>query len=508
MTALRFLVAGTVVTFGSTACAPPVNIAGDTLKGPTTGEAFEGVNCSAVRPSTKPDLMAWDSGSRAELDRLRREGVVAVRYSPNGCDVQLELLPSCIGKSSKYQFNTANANEHKVLHNASELFAQLPLGAGAVSGKLKGGRALRTDYMLAGQYSLPPDASFRAADLKGPDCARATHVISAIYVGAFAMGAGESRAMDTSASLFGAHSGLQSRTDVDVFHSEGDAESCAAAQKNRQESDGCAVPLRIGLLKLDAPAATAASSAPPSVREQVTPPTPVTDGMVRIPGGSFLMGSPDSEGSPNEHPRHRVAVAGFDMDVTEVTVAAYSACVRTGQCTAAESTGDVCNYGKSDKSNHPINCVDWGQAATFCNAQRKRLPTEEEWEYAARGGQEDRVYSWGNTAPDFQLCWSGISKRQGTCAVGSFARGSFGLADMTGNVWEWTSSGYSDDYSKNRADSARVNRGGGWGDDQSLLVRGAYRYQDVPSIRDARMKALIYNYALSRYDYLGFRCAR
>jgi hypothetical protein len=260
MPALCFWVAGSVGALGPAACAPPVNIAGDSLKGLSTGDAFEGVKCSAVRPSTKPDLMAWDSGSRAELNRLRREGVVAVRYSANGCDVQLELLSSCIGKIGKYQFDAENANERKVAHNASELFAQLPLGAGAVSGKLKGGRVLRTDYMLAGQYSLPPDASFRASDLKGPDCGRATHVISAIYVGAFAMGAGESRAVDADASLFGAHSSLENKAEVDVFHTEGDVESCAAAQKDRKESDGCAVPLRIGLLKLDAPPATAAAS--------------------------------------------------------------------------------------------------------------------------------------------------------------------------------------------------------------------------------------------------------
>jgi hypothetical protein len=237
---------------GLAACAPPVNIAGDTLQGPRTGDAFEGVQCSAVRPQTEPDLMAWDPGSRANLNRLRGAGVVAVRYEAKGCNVELELLSNCIGVANKYQFSPYSANEHKVAHNASELFAQLPIGAAALGADVKGGRALRTDYMLAGQYSLPPDATFRASDLRGLDCRRATHVISAIYVGAFVMGAGESRELDTKATLFGAGMHSDNNASVDVLNTEGDADACFAAQKDGKESFGCAVPLRIGLAVLDA----------------------------------------------------------------------------------------------------------------------------------------------------------------------------------------------------------------------------------------------------------------
>jgi len=237
------------------ACAPPANVAGETLKSPTTtGEAFDGVQCSAVRPQTEPDLMAWDPGSRSNLNRLRAAGVVAVRYQAVGCNVKLELLSHCIGTTSNYRFSPYSANQHKVAHNQSELFAQLPVGAASLGADVKGGRVLRTDYMLAGQYALPPDATFRAADLKGVDCARATHVVSAIYVGAFIMGAGESRQLDAKSTLFGVGAGATSSADVDVLSSEGDAQACAVAQRDGTESYRCAVPLRIGLEALDAPA--------------------------------------------------------------------------------------------------------------------------------------------------------------------------------------------------------------------------------------------------------------
>jgi outer membrane protein OmpA-like peptidoglycan-associated protein len=198
--------------------------------------------------------MGWDPGSRANLNRLRGAGVVAVRYEAVGCNVTLELLSHCIGTTGKYQFSPYSANQRKVAHNAGELFAQLPVGAASLGAGMKGGRALRTDYILAGQYALPPDATFRKSDLKGADCLRATHVVSAIYVGAFVLGAGESRQMDAKSTLFGVGAGVSSSADVDVLSTEGDAESCAVAQREGTENYRCAVPLRIGLEALDAPA--------------------------------------------------------------------------------------------------------------------------------------------------------------------------------------------------------------------------------------------------------------
>jgi formylglycine-generating enzyme required for sulfatase activity len=219
--------------------------------------------------------------------------------------------------------------------------------------------------------------------------------------------------------------------------------------------------------------------------------------MVRLEGGTFTMGSNDGESE--EKPTHPVTLKPFWLDVTEVTVAAYKACVDAGSCSTSDPNDrGSCNWGKSDRGNHPINCVDWEQATSFCRWANKRLPTEEEWEYGARqgGGRGDRRYAWGDAEPAGQLCWR---RTDGTCPVGSYPAGDTptGLKDMTGNVWEWTSSAYcpytSSGYDVSKCDSYRVNRGGSWLHDNASGMRGADRSRGDPS----------YPRVVG-----GFRCAR
>ena len=200
-------------------------------------------------------------------------------------------------------------------------------------------------------------------------------------------------------------------------------------------------------------------------------------GMLPVPPGTFRMGD-----AFNSSKAGQVTVAGFCMDTTEVTTAAYAACVKSGKCRVA-STGGDCNAGVAGRDNHPINCVDWHDAKSYCRAQGRWLPTEEEWEYAARG-TDGRIFPWGNAEPAGQLCW----KSSSTCAVASFPAGNspFGLSDMSGNVWEWTSSTYS------ATNAARVGRGGRWLFVDPLFVRSAFRFGNVPSYLRV---------------FLGFRCA-
>jgi formylglycine-generating enzyme required for sulfatase activity len=221
---------------------------------------------------------------------------------------------------------------------------------------------------------------------------------------------------------------------------------------------------------------------------------------VAIPAGDFQMGSPPGVGRDDEHPQHRMHVNAFEMHRTEVTVAAYQECVTAGRCTPADR-GGACNAGVAGRANHPINCVDWSQARAYCEFRGGRLPTEPEWEYAARG-TDGRTYPWRSGAPLNQLCWSGVRGRSSTCPVGAFPSGvsPFGLFDMAGNVWEWTATeylaystapgGYGGTSLQN---NTRVLRGGGWDGVGAAVFRAVDR------------GGLGVTY---RIDSLGFRCAR
>ena len=215
--------------------------------------------------------------------------------------------------------------------------------------------------------------------------------------------------------------------------------------------------------------------------------------MASIPGGTFMMGS--ESGEADEKPVHSVRVDRFCMDMTEVTVQAYTECVRAGQCTATANADPKCNYGRAGRGNHPINCVTWKQASDCCAWQKKKLPTEEQWEYAARGGPEGRLYPWGNAAPDgAELCSSESKSVDGTCEVGSCPAGAFGLRGMAGNVWEWTDTKYCDSYAESKkCCDARVNRGSSWYQSYGTLMRASRRDWNVPS---------------NWFAGGGFRCAR
>ncbi|MBI4704578.1 MAG: formylglycine-generating enzyme family protein [Deltaproteobacteria bacterium] len=283
---------------------------------------------------------------------------------------------------------------------------------------------------------------------------------------------------------------------------EEQVEQAAAARPTEQEVEAAQELRRqLGLPLAGGPEAPEVPASPeaPETPDTSEPPQPSADcpsGMARIPAGSFMMGSEDGE--PDERRVHEVPVQRFCMDLTEVTVDAYGACVNAGSCTKPDAGAD-CNWGESWGADRPVNCVDWNQAIAYCAWAEKRLPTEEEWEYAARG-TDGRKYPWGKEEPAGQLCWEGVGNDLGrdnpysTCPVGRYAAGRspFGLFDMAGNVWEWTASWYSEDYGKSGVTANRVSRGGGRGQLASD-VRAAIRWGHEPTYRS---------------HALGFRCAR
>ncbi|XXY50050.1 SUMF1/EgtB/PvdO family nonheme iron enzyme [Sorangium sp. So ce269] len=201
----------------------------------------------------------------------------------------------------------------------------------------------------------------------------------------------------------------------------------------------------------------AAASAAPAKPSDGCP-----DDMARVPGGSFVMGPL----------KVKATVGDVCMDRTEVTAEAYAACVKAGKCTdtLANCAKEASTYGVAGKEKQPMVCVDFAQAQAYCAAQGKRLPRDDEWEWAARGGEEARPYPWGGEAPKDQLCWSGGGAvRKTACDVGSFPAGASpqGIQDLAGNVFEWTTS------ANDANGKMRVARGGSWRDGIPPLVRTA-----------------------------------
>ena len=212
--------------------------------------------------------------------------------------------------------------------------------------------------------------------------------------------------------------------------------------------------------------------------------------MVLVPAGEFLMGS---DKLPNEQPKHKVALKDFYIDTFEVTNEKYSRfCMET-----KHSFPMHLREGKipAGRENHPVNELSYADAEAYCTWAGKRLPTEEEWEKAARG-TDGRTYPWGS-GWDQNLSNNRTSPYEDTLAVGSIPRGAspYGALDMAGNVWEWTSSWYKSypgaATAFDETGKSRVTRGGAYFYSIELL-RTSYRHALPPD---------------DSSEYNGFRCA-
>jgi formylglycine-generating enzyme required for sulfatase activity len=259
--------------------------------------------------------------------------------------------------------------------------------------------------------------------------------------------------------------------------------------------------------------------------------------MVFVPQGYFTMGS--DSGPDDEKPSHAVWLDDYWIDRTEVTNARFGEFIRaTGYRTDAETTGwsyvyDMPStkwvkiYGADWKhprgpsgdleglENHPVTYVSWNDAAAYCAWTGRRLPSEAEWEKAARG-TDGRMYPWGNRKPDrdlmnfadknITLSWADEQIDDGyafTSPAGNYPQGAspYGAMDMAGNVWEWVNDWYDPDYYQEQAvwsnpagpsdASGRVLRGGSWADSAGV----------------ARTTMRLGYYPMDGYAYYGFRCA-
>ncbi len=216
--------------------------------------------------------------------------------------------------------------------------------------------------------------------------------------------------------------------------------------------------------------------------------TCVTQGMVLVPSADFWMGcndSVDTDCSADESPYHEISVDAFFIDETEVTAGSYKDCVDAGTRSYNGSTMDATRNYNNGRDAHPMNFVSWTEAQDYCQWQNKRLPTEAEWEKAARGA-DGRKYPWGNddASCEFAVVYltsPGCDTDQ-TMEVGNKTAGAspYGALDMSGNVSEWTADFYSDTY---YSESSDTNNGtGNWNlsCDTRRLVSG-YRF-DLPVV--------------------------
>ncbi len=272
--------------------------------------------------------------------------------------------------------------------------------------------------------------------------------------------------------------------------------------------------------------------------------TPCSDELA-VPGGTFMAGSTDDIGFPNEHPRHLVNVAPFLMDKYEVTVGRFRRFLAnfsgdgfpdgagahplipgsgwqspwSGQTSqdfmiSIRECGGAWTDDVGASEARPISCITWYQALAFCIAEGRRLPTEAEWEFAAAGGSEERVYPWGNDPPTVDRAVYGCKfDGQDGCSnddlpvVGSVPGGAgrWGHLDLAGSVWEWildVYAPYSDAICDNCAnlnvtpEEGRVFRG------------GDFRFDDLAQQTDLRAASRLGFDAKFPDQTRGFRCAR
>lgn len=255
--------------------------------------------------------------------------------------------------------------------------------------------------------------------------------------------------------------------------------------------------------------------------------------MALVPGGVFWLGS--ELGEPDERRVTEVELSPFYMDRTVVTVKDYRECVEAGGCPPPATTvegkfywydkwisGRYCYGARNDRDRYPMTCISWFDSDAYCKWAGKRLPTEAEWEFAAKG-TDCRRYPWGHELPTSdRAVWNSTvgvfgafandiatslfkTRRPtvGTAEVAIRPAGAspFGIEDMAGNVWEWASDWYAPNYPGGRVRNPtgpetgerRIHRGGGWTDTEPRWLRTTDRGRHPPTIR---------------YNRVGFRCVQ
>lgn len=292
------------------------------------------------------------------------------------------------------------------------------------------------------------------------------------------------------------------------------------------------------------PASTSTPEVEPTATQTVIPPTPTEteipattpevtatpetirispkDGMTQlfIPSGIFIMGGLDVHRENDELPPHEVYVSAFWMDQVEVTNGMYNLCVQSGECrppSQLRSDNREDYFGNPEFQDYPVVYVTWYDANAYCQWAGRRLPTEAEWERAARG-DDKRNFPWGDEFPN-EYNANAINIVGDTSRVGSYAEGAspFGVLDMAGNVWEWVADWYKPDYYAKSPlenplgpseddvfNTMRVIRGGSFQDDGVVLRLANRNFLNGPDPKAQPNEDAYYGRSSMK---IGFRCA-
>lgn len=289
---------------------------------------------------------------------------------------------------------------------------------------------------------------------------------------------------------FGASGGFNPRDDVQIIR------QTVVAPQTVILRETIVVPQTVVVNPTSPPASDTGTVGQPQRRGKDNAP------MVFVPAGEFTMGSAGSGG--DENPQHTVYLDNYWIDQHEVTNAQYKLCADASSCQAPSdfsSNKRSSYYDNPQYANYPVIYVSWNDADAYCKWAEKRLPTEAEWEKAARG-TDGRVYPWGDEFDKNRLN-SSEGGRGDTTVVGNFPSGAspYSALDMAGNVWEWVNDWYDASYYSNspranpqgpNSGQARVLRGGSFNLSR-VIVRAAYRGSIAPG---------------DRFNVLGFRCAQ
>ncbi len=232
-------------------------------------------------------------------------------------------------------------------------------------------------------------------------------------------------------------------------------------------------------------------------------------GMVLVPAGNFWMGrNPDPDPNSDIHvgarPLREISLPSFFVDVHEVTVADYRPCLDAGRC-MRPATGPDCIFWAPGFDEHPVNCVKLQDAVAYCAFVGKRVPTEAEWEKAARG-VDGRGYPWGD---EFDPAYGNFADGGAvdgfvkTAPVGSFPQGRspYGVEDMAGNLWEWTTTRKKTFYDPDRPDVLGEQYAG-----ESRIIKGGAFTVKRPFL--ARASAVDWSRQTRHSLDLGFRCIK